>query len=61
MRLRLKNFEWQAEYFTVSVSESLVDKIREYIKKQEEHHSRITFQQEYEEFITKYGFEKHKG
>jgi len=37
-------FEWQDEYFVVSVSESAVDKVREYIKNQEEHHSKKTFQ-----------------
>ncbi len=49
-------FEWQDEYFAVSVSESMVNRVRNYIKNQEEHHSRKTFQEEYEEFIVKYGF-----
>lgn len=53
-------FEWQDEYFAVSVSESVIDKVREYIKNQEEHHSKKTFQQEYDEFISKYGFEKYQ-
>ncbi len=53
-------FEWQDEYFALSVSESAVDKVREYIKNQEAHHSKKTFQQEYVEFISKYGFEKYK-
>ncbi len=53
-------FEWQDDYFAVSVSESVVDKVREYIKNQEEHHSKKTFQQEYNEFIEKFGFEKFK-
>ena len=45
-------FEWQDDYFAVSVSESGVDAMREYIKNQEEHHTKKTFQQEYDEFIT---------
>lgn len=49
-------FEWQDEYFAVSVSESIVQQVRAYINKQEEHHQLKTFQQEYEEFISKYGF-----
>ena len=53
-----KKFEWQDEYFAVSVSESIIDKVRNYIKNQEEHHSEKTFQQEYDEFIRKYGFQK---
>ncbi|MBS1509775.1 MAG: IS200/IS605 family transposase [Bacteroidetes bacterium] len=49
-------FAWQGEYFAVSVSESGVNAVREYIKNQEQHHAKKTFQQEYEEFMTKYGF-----
>ena len=51
--------EWAAEYFAVSVSESVIPKVREYIKNQEEHHKKITFVQEYEKFIKKYSFEGH--
>ena len=54
----VKKFEWQDEYFAVSVGESSIDKVRNYIKNQEEHHSKKTFQQEYDEFISKYGFKK---
>ncbi|MEP7254395.1 MAG: IS200/IS605 family transposase [Ferruginibacter sp.] len=57
--LTKQKFEWQDEYFAVSVSESVVEKVREYIKTQEEHHKTKTFQQEYDEFISKYWFEKH--
>ena len=56
-----EKFEWQDEYFAVSVSESMIDKVRGYIKNQESHHFRKTFQEEYDEFILKYGFEKYKG
>jgi putative transposase len=45
----------------VSVSESVIDKVREYIKNQEEHHKHKKFQQEYDEFISKYGFQKFEG
>jgi REP element-mobilizing transposase RayT len=35
----IKNkFEWADEYYAVSVSESLVPKVRNYINIQEEHH-----------------------
>lgn len=56
--LTKSKFEWQDEYFAVSVSESIIDKVRNYIKNQESHHSKKTFQEEYDEFISKYGFEK---
>jgi REP element-mobilizing transposase RayT len=53
-----EHFEWQEEYFAVSVSESAVDRVRNNIKNQEEHHRQKTFSQEYDEFISKYGFAK---
>jgi len=49
-------FEWQDEYFAVSVSESMVEKVREYIRGQEEHHRKKSFTEEYEEFLRGYGF-----
>ena len=55
-----EKFEWQDEYFAVSVSESLVDKVRNYIKNQESHHAHKTWKDEYNEFIEKYGFERFK-
>jgi len=53
------HFEWQDEYIAVSVSESTINKVRDYIKNQEEHHRKKSFTEEYEEFIKKYGFTKY--
>ncbi|TAK55188.1 MAG: IS200/IS605 family transposase [Bacteroidetes bacterium] len=50
-------FEWQDEYIAVSVSESIVDKVRAYINNQEEHHRKKSFKEECDEFMKKYGFE----
>jgi len=55
-----EKLEWQDEYFAVSVSESILNTVREYIKNQEAHHGKKTFQQEYDEFIVKYGFQKFR-
>lgn len=52
-------FEWADEYFAVSVSESMIDKVRDYIKNQEEHHKKITFNDEYNDFLKKYSFKFH--
>jgi REP element-mobilizing transposase RayT len=52
--------EWAEEYFAVSVSESMLNKVRDYIKNQEEHHKKVTFKNEYEDFIKKFGF-KYQG
>lgn len=54
--LTKSKFEWQDEYFAVSVSESNVHILRAYIMNQEIHHSKKTFQQEYHEFMERYGF-----
>ena len=51
-----ERFEWQDEYFAVSVSESGINKVRNYIKNQEEQHKIKTFQEEYNEFMKHYGF-----
>jgi hypothetical protein len=42
-------FEWQDEYFAVSVSEVKIDKGRGYMKRLAEHHRKKTFQEEYKE------------
>lgn len=57
-KLILEKFQWQDEYFAVSVSESVVEKVRNYIKNQEKHHNKKSFQNEYEELIEKFGFQK---
>ena len=53
------HFEWQDEYIAVSVSESQINKVRDYIKNQKEHHRKKSFAEEYEEFTKKYGFTKY--
>jgi len=53
-----EKFEWQDEYFAVSVSESQLKRVRNYILNQEAHHQIKTFQDEYDEFILKYGFQR---
>jgi putative transposase len=43
-------FLWQDDYFAISVSESLVGKVKAYIQDQEEHHKAVPFSVEYERF-----------
>jgi len=59
-KFKRTKFEWQDEFIAVSVSESLVPKVREYIRNQEEHHRKKTFQEEYDLFMKRYGFDKFK-
>jgi REP element-mobilizing transposase RayT len=58
-KLTKSKFEWADEYYSVSVSESHLDMVRTYIDNQEVHHKKVTFLQEYEEFISKYNFNNH--
>lgn len=57
-RLVQPKLEWADEYFAVSVSESMVEKVRDYIRNQEEHHKKQTFLEEYKEFIDRYKFQQ---
>ena len=43
------------KYAAFSVSESNVEGVENYIRRQEEHHRRMTFQEEYERFVERYG------
>lgn len=49
-----EEFEWQNDYFAVSVSSAIIDKVRHYIARQEEHHKTKTFAEEYEEFMKQF-------
>ena len=46
-----RKFEWQDDYFAVSVSDSAVGQVRIYIKNQEEHHRKKLFLEEFTEFM----------
>jgi putative transposase len=48
-------FCWQDDYFAVSVGESQVKRVINYIKNQEQHHLRKSFEEEATEFKTIYG------
>jgi len=56
-----REFEWADEYFAVSVSESQVKKVRQYIRNQEEHHRKKSWGEEVDEFLNKYGFDRMTG
>ncbi len=51
------DFQWQAGYGAFSIGQSGVSSLRAYIEKQEEHHKRQTFQDEYRAFLRKYKIE----
>lgn len=53
-----EKFEWQDEYITLSVSQSAITNVRNYIAKQEEHHKKKLFAQEYQDFLVAHGFDQ---
>ena len=55
-KLTKSKFIWQGDYWAVGVSESHLDSIRQYIQDQENHHKKITFNDEIELFMKKYGW-----
>jgi len=55
--LTKNKFGWQDDYFAVSIGESKVEAVRQYIRNQENHHQVKSFQQEYDEFMRNYKFE----
>jgi putative transposase len=54
---RLK-FEWQDDYYAVSIGISQVDNLREYIRDQLRHHQKASFQEELDKMIKEYKLER---
>ncbi|GAB4025755.1 IS200/IS605 family transposase [Spirosoma gilvum] len=54
-KLTATHFAWQTGYGAFSVSESHVPRVRTYIQNQEEHHRKLSYQEEYRRFMMHYG------
>lgn len=50
-------FEWQEGYGAFSYGQSQVDRVYKYILNQEEHHKKLTFREEYLEFLKSFKIE----
>jgi REP element-mobilizing transposase RayT len=50
-------FHWQAGYAAFSVSQSNIEAVRDYIRRQPEHHARQSFQDELREWLRRYEIE----
>ncbi len=59
-KLTKTKFAWQDEYFVASLSESALPRMRRYIANQEEHHKKVSFDDEFESFLRRAGFQKFK-
>ncbi len=51
----LRNFAWQDGYGAFSVNKSIVAEVERSIRNQREHHRKVSFQEEYLEFLQKHG------
>jgi len=56
-RLLPQAFAWQIGYASFSVSPSKVNEVTAYIQNQEEHHKKISFEDEYRAFLNKHKIE----
>lgn len=52
-----RGFAWQSGYGAFSVSESMVDQVRSYIRNQREHHRISAFQDEFRAFLERHRIE----
>lgn len=52
-----KRFGWQAGYAAFTVSNSQKDQVKRYIATQQEHHRKVSFQEEFLAFLRKHGLE----
>ena len=55
--MALKNFSWQRGYGAFTVSQSNVEAVPQYIARQKEHHQKISFRDEFIQFLRENGIE----
>lgn len=56
-RLTKSKFRWARGYGAFSVSASAIEKVKSYIRTQEEHHRKKTFKEELDDFLSAYELE----
>ena len=53
-KTRFQDFAWQGGYGIFSIGQSQIDDVREYIASQEEHHRKVSFQDEFRRLLQRY-------
>ena len=53
----VQDFSWQRGYGAFTVSQSNVEEVREYLRRQKEHHAKISFRDEFIQFLKANGIE----
>jgi REP element-mobilizing transposase RayT len=56
-KMKMRKFGWQEGYAAFSVSESQVPAVREYIRNQEKHHRKHTYQEAFVALLERHGIE----
>jgi REP element-mobilizing transposase RayT len=56
-KMKFRKFGWQEGYAAFTVSESQVAVVREYIRNQQEHHRKQTYQEEFVALLERHGIE----
>jgi REP element-mobilizing transposase RayT len=56
-RRQTHKFKWQVKYGAFTVSESQVERVRDYIRNQEAHHSRVSFEEEFKMLLKSNGIQ----
>ena len=54
-KLTMRRFGWQNDFYSKSVSPRGYKQLRNYIINQEQHHTKVTFEEEYEKLIEELG------
>jgi putative transposase len=57
-RLIRSRFEWQDDFYLVSIGMSQLDNLREYIRNQVQHHQNLSLQEELDKLIAEYKLER---
>jgi hypothetical protein len=52
-----RSFAWQAGYGAFTVSHSAIEAVKEYIANQQEHHKKLTYQDEFRALLKKHGIQ----
>ena len=60
MKTNTPGFSWQDGYAAISVSPSQVEAVKRYIARQQQHHSRRTFDEEFLALLDKAGVRYHR-
>ena len=54
---KTQKFKWQVKYGAFTVSQSQVERVRAYIRNQEAHHSKTSFEDEFKALLRSHGIE----